>query len=357
MTICLAAGGTGGHLFPAEALARELQQRGIAVELISDKRVVDFAAGFPAKAIHIITSGTVTGQGLAGKIKGVFALVRGVLECRALLRRIAPDVVVGFGGYPTVPPVLAASLRGIPTILHEQNAVMGRANRFLAGRVKAVATGFAIGADKGFVHVGNPVRANVLAAAAIAMPALSNDAPIRLLVFGGSQGARVMAEVVPPAIGLLSLEQRKRLHITQQARDDDLERVRAAYSKLGIAHACAPFFRDLPERMAASHLVIARSGASTIAELSVIGRPSILVPLPGSLDQDQAANARVLANAGGADVMLQTAFTPRALSEKLGAILDNTETLLETARNAQAIAIANAASRLADLVLKVASHG
>jgi UDP-N-acetylglucosamine--N-acetylmuramyl-(pentapeptide) pyrophosphoryl-undecaprenol N-acetylglucosamine transferase len=355
LTICLAAGGTGGHLFPAEALARELQRRGLAVELISDDRVVDFAAGFPARAIHQVTSGTVTGQGLAGKLKGIVSLVKGVIECRALLKRIAPDVVVGFGGYPTVPPVLAASLRGIPTVLHEQNAVMGRANRFLARRVTMIATGFPIGVDKGFVHVGNPVRANVLTAAETPMPGASRDVPVRLLVFGGSQGARIMAEVVPPAIGLLTAEQRLRLHITQQARDEDLVRVTMAYTKLGVAHDCAPFFKDLPQRMAASHLVIARSGASTVAELSVIGRASILVPLPGSLDQDQAANARVIADAGGSDIMLQPDFTPRALADRLSAILANPETLLETARKARSIGIADAASRLADLVVKTAA--
>jgi UDP-N-acetylglucosamine--N-acetylmuramyl-(pentapeptide) pyrophosphoryl-undecaprenol N-acetylglucosamine transferase len=353
MTVALAAGGTGGHLFPAESLARELKNRGHRVELISDDRVVDFASNFPADAIHQVTSGTVTGGGIFGKIKGVIALGKGILECRALISKINPQIIVGFGGYPTVPPVIAASLQKVPIILHEQNAVMGRANRFLSKRAKAIATGFDIGA--GSVHVGNPVRAAVLTAANLPMPELTPKGMIRLLVFGGSQGARVMSDVLPPALALLSAEQRKRLHITQQARDEDLQRVKAAYEKAGIAHECSPFFKDMPTRIAGSHLVIARSGASTVAELSVIGRASILVPLPGSLDQDQAANAAVLAKDGGAEVMMQSIFTPRALADRLAAILEHPEQLITMAEKAKIVGISDAASRLADLVEKLAS--
>jgi UDP-N-acetylglucosamine--N-acetylmuramyl-(pentapeptide) pyrophosphoryl-undecaprenol N-acetylglucosamine transferase len=350
--IVLAAGGTGGHLFPAESLARELRLRGCSVELISDDRVADFASSFPADAIHEVTSGTVTGKGLIGKLTGSLALARGVWECRSLLKRLQPRAVVGFGGYPTVPPVLAATFLKIPTVLHEQNAVMGRANKFLAGRVSRIATGFEIGS--GFTHVGNPVRANVLEAARTAYPPLQADAPLRLLVFGGSQGARIMGDIVPAALALLSPENRQRLHVTQQVRQEDLARVQAEYAALGIVSDCAPFFRDLPQRMAASHLVIGRSGASTVAELAVIGRPSILVPLPGSLDQDQAANARVLADAGAAEIMLQPAFTPDALARRLAAILASPETLAETAAKARAMGISDAAARLADVVLRVA---
>jgi UDP-N-acetylglucosamine--N-acetylmuramyl-(pentapeptide) pyrophosphoryl-undecaprenol N-acetylglucosamine transferase len=350
--IVLAAGGTGGHLFPAESLARELRLRGCRVELISDDRVADFASSFPADAIHEVTSGTVTGKGLIGKFQGSVALARGVWECRGLLKRLRPNVVVGFGGYPTVPPVLAATLLKIPTVLHEQNAVMGRANKFLSGRVSRIATGFEIGT--GFTHVGNPVRANVLEAAQVPFPSLHADAPLRLLVFGGSQGARVMGDIVPAALALLSPENRQRLHVTQQVRQEDLARVQAEYAGLGIVSDCAPFFRDLPQRMAASHLVIGRSGASTVAELAVIGRPSILVPLPGSLDQDQAANARVLSDDGAAEIMLQPSFTPDALASRLTTILATPETLNDIAAKARAMGISDAAVRLADVVLRVA---
>jgi UDP-N-acetylglucosamine--N-acetylmuramyl-(pentapeptide) pyrophosphoryl-undecaprenol N-acetylglucosamine transferase len=350
--ILLAAGGTGGHLFPAEALARELQERGCAVELVSDDRVADFASTFPADAIHQVTSGTVTGSGLAGKLRGMLALAKGVLECRRLLKAVKPDAVVGFGGYPTVPPVLAASLMGIPTMLHEQNAVMGRANRFLSGRVKRIATGFDI--NPAYAHVGNPVRKVVLDAAMTPMPDAIRGGRMRLLVFGGSQGARIMGEIVPPAIDLLSADLRMRLHITQQAREEDMARVSADYTRMGVEHECAPFFRDLPHRIAASHLIIGRSGASTVAELAVIGRPSILVPLPGSLDQDQAANAQVLADQGAAEIMLQKNFTPDALAKRLTGIMTEPEALMDIGAKARAMGIHDAASRLADETLRVA---
>jgi UDP-N-acetylglucosamine--N-acetylmuramyl-(pentapeptide) pyrophosphoryl-undecaprenol N-acetylglucosamine transferase len=354
-TILLAAGGTGGHLFPAESLARELQKRGCSVALVSDDRVADFASTFPAKTIHQVTSGTVTGAGIAAKVGGALALARGVWQCRALLKRIKPSVVVGFGGYPTVPPLLAATMLKIPTVLHEQNAVMGRANRFLSARVNRIATGFDL-KDGRTVQVGNPVREAVLEAARLDMPLSLPGGPLRLVVFGGSQGARIMGETVPHAVARLAPELRRRLHITQQVREEDLPRVQSEYAALGVKADCAAFFRDLPIRMAQSHLIIARSGASTVAELAVIGRPSILVPLPGSLDQDQAANAAMLANQGAAEIMLQPAFTPDALANRLSRLMDAPEILMETARKAKALGIADAASRLADVVLKVAGR-
>jgi UDP-N-acetylglucosamine--N-acetylmuramyl-(pentapeptide) pyrophosphoryl-undecaprenol N-acetylglucosamine transferase len=353
--IMLAAGGTGGHLFPAESLARELQLRGCAVELVSDDRVKDFADRFPADRIHEVISGTVTGGGVVSKVRGVVSLARGVWQCRGLVNRIQPLVAVGFGGYPTVPPILAAAMLGIPSVLHEQNAVMGRANRFLASRVSRIATGFDIGKGNAkFVHVGNPVRAAVIDAARMPMLPPVKGGPLRLLVFGGSQGARIMAEIVPPAVALMPEALRRRLVITQQVRAEDMEQVTAEYARLGVEADCAPFFKDLPVRMAASQLVIARSGASTVAELSVMGRPSILVPLPGSLDQDQAANARVLADAGGAEIMLQPTFTPDALAARLTAILETPGSLSEMGARASSIGIADAASRTADVVLTVA---
>jgi UDP-N-acetylglucosamine--N-acetylmuramyl-(pentapeptide) pyrophosphoryl-undecaprenol N-acetylglucosamine transferase len=352
--IMLAAGGTGGHLFPAESLARELQTRGCAVELVSDDRVKDFADRFPADAIHQIVSGTVTGGGMASKALGVLKLARGVWQCRSLINQIQPMAAVGFGGYPTVPPILAAAMLGIPCVLHEQNAVMGRANRFLSSRVARIATGFDIGkGDPKFAHVGNPVRAAVIDARTPMLPPMTGG-PLRLLVFGGSQGARIMAEIVPPAVALLSEAQRRRLIVTQQVRAEDMAQVTAEYARLGVDADCNPFFKDLPVRMAQSQLVIARSGASTVAELAVMGRPSILVPLPGALDQDQAANAKVLAAAGGAVVMLQPTFTPEALAERLAALLAAPGGLMEMGAKAKSIGIADAASRTADVVLTVA---
>ena len=344
LRVLLAAGGTGGHLFPAESLANALIARGAHVDLVSDDRASIYADKFPAK-LHEVTSGTVTGGGLLGKVKGALLLVKGTSEALKLIGRLRPQIVVGFGGYPTVPPVYAATMRHIPTILHEQNAVMGRANRFLAGRVTRIATGFPLKdsarAAKSVV-VGNPVRPPVLAAAEVAYTPLQAGGMLNLCVFGGSQGARVMSEVVPPAIAMLSGE--------------DRARVEKAYELMGVAAEVNPFFRDMPARIAASHLVISRSGASTVAELSVIGRPSILVPLPGSLDQDQAANARVLANAGGAMVQMQPGFTPEWLAGELARLLKNPTELTDMAAGARSVALPDAAERLADLVFATAGR-
>lgn len=350
--ILLAAGGTGGHLFPAESLANALIARGAQVDLVSDDRAAIYAERFPAK-LHQVTSGTVTGQGLFGRLKGALAIAAGTRQALKLMDRLKPDVVVGFGGYPTVPPVYAATMRRIPTLIHEQNGVMGRANRFLAGRVTGIATGFPLKdethAAKSTV-VGNPVRPPVLEAATVPFPPLGPHDKLHLLIFGGSQGARVMSEIVPPAIALLPAEMRARLTIVQQAREEDRERVAKAYALMGVAADVSPFFKDMPARIAASHLVVSRSGASTVAELSVIGRPSILVPLPGSLDQDQAANARVLADAGGAIVQMQSGFTPDWLAGEIGKAMANPQDLAESAAKARSVAMPDAAERLADLV-------
>jgi UDP-N-acetylglucosamine--N-acetylmuramyl-(pentapeptide) pyrophosphoryl-undecaprenol N-acetylglucosamine transferase len=350
--ILLAAGGTGGHLFPAEALARELDKRGLVVELATDSRGMDYADTFPADAVHEITAGTVTGGSFGDKLQGGLALLRGVWECRGLLKQVRPRAVVGFGGYPSVPPVLAASLLRIPTVIHEQNAVMGRANRFLAGRAHAVATGFDI--DDDHDYVGNPVRDAVLRFKDVEMPPALKGGRLRLLIFGGSQGARIMGEVMPPAIEKIPFESRKRLFICQQAREEDLLKVRAEYARMGVDFEVQPFFKDLPKRMAESHLVIARSGASTVAELAVMGRPSILVPLPGALDQDQAANARVLAEAGAAVIIPQKEFTPARMTEELMKRLADPEPLMAEGKAAKELGTPDAAAELADLVLEVA---
>lgn len=354
--VLLAAGGTGGHLFPAEALARVLVGRGIAVELMTDRRALSYAAAFPARALHAVASATPSGGSVMSKAKAGLQLARGTVEAFGLLKAIRPSVVVGFGGYPSVPPLVAAGWRRIPVLLHEQNAVMGRANRFLAARATRIATGFsALGkADQSVrwksVHTGNPIRPAVLAAAKQQYPSI-NSGRLSLLITGGSQGARVMSDIVPAAVALLPPELRARLRIVQQARGEDEARVRAAYTKAGVEAEVAAFFKDLPARMAAAHLVIGRSGASTVSELAVIGRPAILVPLPGALDQDQAANAAVLGDVGAAAVMPQQDFTPERLAEELAQILRDPSHLPERAAAARSMGEPGGAERLADLVL------
>ena len=357
--ILIAAGGTGGHLFPAEALAEVLVNRQHRVALVTDTRVDAWVERFPGE-VHVITSGTVTGAGIMAKLRGLWRLVRGVFQARALIRKLQPAVVVGFGGYPTVPPVLAAKSAGLPTLIHEANAVMGRANRFLAPRVQRIATGLEL-KDNAFpdktVVTGNPVRKPVLIAKSTEFPGLPPGGMVRLLVFGGSQGARVMSDVVPNAIQNLPEATRKRLHVTQQARDEDVFRVSKIYEKLGVPHQVEHFFDDLPKRMAESHLVIGRSGASTVSELGVIGRPAILVPLPGALDQDQAANAHILAEAGAAVVIPQTAFTPVSLADLLQRLVEDPERLQRMAMAARGTGVSDASARLATEVLSIAAKG
>ena len=355
--VLLAAGGTGGHLFPAEALAIALQKRGVAVDLATDARAVHFQ--FPARAVHLIPSATVRGRSPLSLARTGTLLALGTAKAWALLGRIRPKAVVGFGGYPTVPPLLAASLRGIPTVLHEQNGVMGRANRFLAPRVTAIATSFPslarvdARAQNKIAFTGNPVRPQVIAAAATPYAPPAPSGPLRLCVFGGSQGARVMSEIVPAAVGRLPQILRSRLSIVQQARAEDMDGVRAIYSRLGVAAECASFFGDLPARIAAAHLVVARSGASTVAELSAIGRPAILVPLPHALDQDQFANAGVLQAVGGAIRIEQRDFTPERLASEITALAADPARLAKMAAVAKAAGTIDAADRLADLIVKI----
>ena len=356
--VMLAAGGTGGHLFPAEALSHVLRAQGIRVVLMTDPRGAEFAGDFPADAVIPVPSATPSGRSLSGKARVGLELAKGVLTARRAVRETRPALLVGFGGYPTVPPVLGAALAGAKTLIHEQNAVVGRANRFLSRWVDAIGTGFSeVGglspaAKAKCRHVGNPVRPAVVAAASpYPWP---GEGTFNLLVFGGSQGARIMADIVPPAIQLLTPQERSRLVITQQARAEDFERVSGIYAQLGVKSEIAPFFKDLPARMAQAHLVIGRSGASTVAELTVIGRPSILVPLPGALDQDQAANAGFLEGVGGAIRILQPEFTPRRLASELSGLLEQPSHLTVMAENAKSAGIPDAADQLARLVIDVA---
>ena len=357
--VLLAAGGTGGHLFPAQALAEALAPRGVTIDLATDHRAERYGNKFPARRTHIVASETLRGPDPLSIVRTAVTLGIGTLQALRLIARIKPDAVVGFGGYPTIPPVLAASLRKAPTVIHEQNAVMGRANRLLAPRAGAIATSFAgvldgaPGLSRKVTRTGNPVRAMVLAAAKTPYCGPDSAGSLRLLVFGGSQGARVMADIVPLAMARLDQELRRRLALVQQAREEDVARVKDAYARAQIAAEVSPFFPDLPSRIAAAHLVIARSGASTVAELTAIGRPAILVPLPHALDQDQSANAGVLAAAGGAIKMVQDDFTPELLAAKMSALASDPQKLRAMAAAAREQGTLDAAERLADLVEKM----
>jgi len=359
--VLLAAGGTGGHLFAAEALAEALSRRGIAVALATDHRAERYGKTFPARDIHVIASATVRGRNPLSLARTAAVLGIGTMQGLRLLARTRPSAVVGFGGYPTIPPVLAATLRKIPTVIHEQNAVIGRANRFLAPRVTAIATSFAGVLDREeklnakATRTGNPVRPAVIAAAASPYTPPETTGPIRLVVFGGSQGARIMADIVPPAVERLARHLQARFAVVQQAREEDLARVMDIYARAKVAADVAPFFADLPARIASSHIVVARSGASTVAELAAIGRPAILVPLPHALDQDQSANAGVLERAGGAMRLRQDDFTPDRLAAEISALASAPQKLVAMAAAARSQGAIDAAERLANLVLRVAT--
>jgi len=359
--VLVAAGGTGGHLFPAEALAAALIKQGLAVHLATDRRAARYGGAFADESIHVIASATLRARNPFALLSTTMSLGVGVAQAWALIGKLKPVAVIGFGGYPTVPPVMAAGWRGVPTLIHEANAVIGRANRLLAPRVTAIATTFpdVLGNDPRLAAkvslTGNPVRPAVIAAAATPYPAAAES--LQVLIFGGSQGARVMADVVPDAIGKLAAPLRSRLTIFQQARDEDVSRVRATYSRFAVSAEVAPFFADLPARIAASHLIVARSGAGTVAELAAIGRPAILVPLPHSIDQDQLANAGVLERAGGAVRLVQSGLTPQRLATEIAALADAPQRLAAMAAAARSVGRLDAAERLAKLVLRVAGRG
>mgnify|MGYP001098920686 CR=1 FL=1 len=359
-SIMLAAGGTGGHLFPAFALAEELRRRGVAVDLMTDMRGDRYGGGFPARAVYQVPSATLASRAPRDIAKTMLTLGRGTGVAFGMLGRVRPNAIIGFGGYPTYPPLVAARLRGIPTAIHEQNAVLGRANKMLAKRVTAVATSFertkfldgSLAAKS--VLTGNPVRKAVIEAASLGFLPPLPDSAIRILIFGGSQGARFFSDVVPLALFALPDTLRQRLRVVQQAREEDMERVREAYAEAGIKADIAPFFTDLPARMADAHLIIGRAGASTVAELAVIGRPSILVPLPHALDNDQLNNARRLEESGGAWCIEQRNLSPERLADELEKLLKDPDTLAAAAKAAKNAGRPDAVRNLADFALALA---
>jgi len=355
--IALTAGGTGGHVFPAEALAGVLLERGYRLALITDRRGAAYGGTLGQLETHRIRAGGIAGRGKLAKVGAVLELGLGVMQARSLLKRIRPAAVIGFGGYASVPAMVAATLAGIPTVLHEQNAVLGRANRLLAGRVERIATSFAEVSHVApalvpkLIHTGMPVRAAVAALHGTAYPALDETSPINLLILGGSQGARILSEVVPAALARLPERLAKRLSVAQQCRPEDLEQVRAAYAEAGIKATLDSFFADAPERMAKAHLVIGRAGASTVAELITLGRPAILVPYPFAIDDHQTANAHAVEDFGGAWLMPQQSFTAEALAARLDGLFTQPDALIRTAECAGRAGRADAAGRLADLVM------
>ncbi len=352
--IVIAAGGTGGHTFPSEALATELARRSRRIVLLADARSSSMDSPvFRGRERFMIMGAGIAGRGPLRGAAALAALAAGTLQARAILAELEPEVVVAFGGYPSVAPVLATRLlaRRPAVVLHEQNAVLGRANRFLARHADRLALSFPettrVPKRAQCVVTGNPVR-SAFGAKPYAPP--GDEGPIRLLVLGGSLGARVLSEMVPSALTRLPAGLRGRLHVTQQCRKEDVARVRATYTAAVIPADTETFFSDVPERMEAAHLVIARAGASTVAELAAMGRPAILVPLPGAIDDHQSANARFLAASGAAWTIDQRGFTAEALSQRLAQLLADPDQLARAAAAAMRAGRRDAAARLADVL-------
>ncbi|MGH6988887.1 MAG: undecaprenyldiphospho-muramoylpentapeptide beta-N-acetylglucosaminyltransferase [Stellaceae bacterium] len=359
--IILAAGGTGGHLFPAEALAQELTVRGWRAAMMTDQRGQAFGdprmkAGDLDLDLYRIRAGRPE-AGVVSKLVAATEIWRGMREAQRLLRQLAPACVAGFGGYPSVPTVLAAARLGIPTLIHEQNALLGRANRLLAPRVQRIATSFA---ETGGIQAkdrpkvlltGNPVRPAIALMRQTGYAEFDPEAPFRLLVMGGSQGARILAAVVPRALAALAPALRRRLDVSQQARPEDLDAAREVYRAAGVEADVAAFFDDVPLRMASAHLVISRAGASSIAELATIGRPAILVPFARAAEDHQTLNARAFATGSAGWVMSEPAFTANALAARLTHLMAERDLLAKAAAAAASHGRPLAARALADLVV------
>lgn len=358
--IVLTAGGTGGHVFPAEALGAELRRRGRDLVLITDRRAETYERRFPGMPIHVVRSAGIAGRGLAGQMRAAAEIGLGFITARSLLKRIEPAAVIGFGGYASLPAMLAAQSLGVATLLHEQNAVAGRANRLVAGRAAAIATSFVATAglaaevETRTIVTGNPVRPAIVALRDLPYRAPEPGGPVRILVMGGSLGATVMSDVVPAALAMLDPGLRARLVVTQQARSEDLARVSGAYEAAGIAAAVLPFIDDVPARLGDCHLAITRAGASTVSELTVAGRPAVLVPYPSAVDDHQTANARALSDQGAALLMAQSQFTPADLVRVLNGWIADPVRLSGMAAAARAIGRPLSAAALADLVERFA---
>jgi UDP-N-acetylglucosamine--N-acetylmuramyl-(pentapeptide) pyrophosphoryl-undecaprenol N-acetylglucosamine transferase len=357
--IVLSAGGTGGHLFPAQALAGELQKRGKTIVVMTDARFKNYETAFPGAVIETVPSAAFSDRSVLRLMTAPFEIAGGLIMSLVKLARIRPAAVVGFGGYPSVPVMVAAILSRTPTAILAPDALLGRANRLVMNHVRLIAANlplvrFLPRDMSKVVYTGNTLRPEVIALAGAHYNAPVDGGPLKLLVFGGSQGARFFSETVPAAVAMLAPDQRARLSIVQQCRPEDLDGAKASYAASGVTAELAPFFNDLPHRMADAQLVICRSGAGTVSELAVIGRPAIMVPLPHALDDNQTPNADALANAGGGWRVRQAELTPAKLAEMLTAILNAPAELTSRAANARAIARADGTARFADAVEKLA---
>lgn len=358
MNFVLAAGGTGGHLIPAHALASELRSRGHGVLLITDERGARFPGLFEGVPVHILPAGRL-GGGPVGWLKAAGSVVKGRAQAKRLYRDHRPDAVVGFGGYPAFPSLLAASAMGIPTVLHEQNAVIGRVNRLLAGEAEAIGVAYdEIDRLKRKYRsktalVGNPVREEIARLGEMPFPPFDDVAPLKILVTGGSQGATILSQVVPIGLGMLEPSLRRRLQVVQQCRPDDIERVRKHYAELGIPAELMTYIEDMAGKLADAHLVIGRAGASTIAELTDAGRPAILIPFAAATDDHQTANAREMVKAGGARAIRQENFTPEVLARQIEALAMDPVALNNAASRALSVGRPHAARDLADLVERI----
>lgn len=357
-TYILCAGGTGGHLFPAQALASELMARGAKVHLVTDHRAKKYADDFPVKDIHMVQSATFSSNNPLKVMHTLWSLFKGVLQSGRIMKAIKPDAVIGFGGYPTIPPLIAATLKSIPSLIHEQNGVMGRANKLLAGRVNIIAGGFLTPDKSPFgdktVLTGNPVRPNVMRAAQTPYQPPASNGAFHLLVFGGSQGAKFFGETVPQALALLPSETRARINLVLQARPEDVQQAQLMCNDIGVKADISPFFNNMAEHIANAHLVISRSGASTVSELAAIGRPALLVPYPYALDHDQAENAKAMVDKKGAEIRLQADLTKQTLADIIAARINDPKGLADMAINAKAAGTLDATKRLADLVQAMA---
>lgn len=358
-TFVLSAGGTAGHLYPAQALAGELQRRGETIVVMTDARFKNYETAFPGAVIETVPSAAFSDRSFARLLAAPFEIAGGIVMSMIKLARIRPAVVIGFGGYPSVPVMLAAIVSRVPTAILTPDALLGRANRLVMNRVNLIAANFPLvrflPKDKSrIVYTGNPMRPEVVTLSGAPYQSPTDNGPIRLLVFGGSQGARFFSEVVPAAVAMLSTDLRSRLEVVQQCRAEDLEGVKASYIASGVKAKLAAFFSDLPVRMAEAHLVIARSGAGTVSELAVIGRPAILVPLPHALDDNQTPNADALVNAGGGWRVRQSELTPAKLAEMLTTAFSAPSDLTKRAAAARTIAISDGTARVADAVQSLA---
>lgn len=358
LSVLIAAGGTGGHMIPAHALSDELMRRGHKVTLLTDARGLRFPGLFTLVDKHVLESATASGLNPIAWVKALVSIWKGRSEGRRIAKSAEASAVVGFGGYPSLPGLLAGASLGLPSLIHEQNAVLGRVNRRLQGRVSAVALSYAgtarldASAEAKAVHTGNPVREAILAARDAGFDAPAPDQPFRLLVVGGSQGARILSQLVPAAVAALPLAERARLKILQQCRAEDLSAVDAAYKAAGVSADCVTYMEDFPTRLAEAHLVVSRAGASTMAELMAMGRPAILIPFAAATDDHQTANAAGFVAAGAGFLMAEADATVAKLSGMLSGFLDSPEALQQAATAARGLGVPDAAARLADLVEK-----